>query len=98
MADAVAVTRATRRHPDVRQGSSVRGAIDTVLVAVQLAQLRGVRGPGETAYAAVVLDAMVVALSGRIHLDEAAETTPEQVLEEIWQDRFVLEPVAAAPG
>ena len=26
--DAVAVTRATRVHPDVRQGSSVRGAID----------------------------------------------------------------------
>ena len=27
VADAVAVTRATREHPDVRQGSSVRGAI-----------------------------------------------------------------------
>ena len=28
VADAVAVTRATREHPDIRQGSSVRGAID----------------------------------------------------------------------
>jgi len=35
---------------------------------------------------------------GRTHLDEAAETTPEQVLEEIWQDRFVLEPAAPVPG
>ncbi len=28
VADAVAVTRATREHEDIRQGSSVRGAID----------------------------------------------------------------------
>lgn len=96
--DAVAVTRATREHPDVRQGSSVRGAIDLVLVARQLAALRGVRDPGDEAYPALVHDAMVVALSGRIHLDEAAEATPEQVLKEIWEDRFLLRPPAAAPG
>ena len=35
-ADAVAVTRATREHDDVRVGSSVRGAIDTVAVAAQV--------------------------------------------------------------
>ena len=39
--DAVAVTRATREHPDIRQGSSVRGAIDLTLVAGQLFALRG---------------------------------------------------------
>jgi|SRR5882724_6976433 len=32
VADAVAITRATRSRPDVRQGSSVRGAIDLVAV------------------------------------------------------------------
>lgn len=106
VADAVAVTRATRQHPDVRQGSSVRGAIDLVLVADQLAVLREVaeaadaaeRLDPESAYPRMVLDAMIVALSGRIHLDEAADTTPERVLYEIWQDRFILEPAAAAPG
>jgi MoxR-like ATPase len=98
VADAVAVTRATRTHPDVRQGSSVRGAIDTVLIALQLIALRGVSAPGDARYAPTVYDAMVVALSGRIHLDEAAETTPERVLREIWEDRFVLRPAAAAPG
>ena len=41
---------------------------------------------------------MIVALSGRIHLDEAAETTAERVLREIFEDRFVLEPAAAKPG
>jgi MoxR-like ATPase len=102
--DAVTVTRATREHPDVRQGSSVRGAIDTALVAVQLGALRGltVTGPVTRAstdpYAQLFLDAMLVALSGRIHLDEAADTTPERVLREIWEDRFILQPSAARPG
>ncbi|MGY1690829.1 AAA family ATPase [Geodermatophilus sp. SYSU D01105] len=98
VADGVAVTRATRAHADVRQGSSVRGAIDTVLVATQLAQLRGIGTAADERYAGTVLDAMVVALSGRIHLDEAAENSPEQVLREIWEDHFVLAPAAAAPG
>jgi MoxR-like ATPase len=98
IADAVAVTRATRRHPDVRQGSSVRGAIDSVLVALKLAELRGIRSPEQEGYAELVFDAMIVALSGRIHLDEAVETTPERVLREIWEDHFILEPAAAAPG
>ena len=76
VADAVAVTRATREHPDIRQGSSVRGAIDLALVAGQLLELRGRR----RGYPELVFDAMVVALSGRILLDEAVEATPEAVL------------------
>jgi MoxR-like ATPase len=112
VADAVAVTRATREHPDVRQGSSVRGAIDLTLVAGELLALRGISSAGgaggdgrlragdtaRQAYADTVYDAMVVALSGRIQLDETAETTPEMVLRQIWEDHFVLTPAAAAPG
>lgn len=104
ISDAVEVTRATRRHPDVRQGSSVRGAIDIVLVGQRLTELRGVTDGGAATYtssddyAELVFDAMIVALSGRIHIDEAAETTPERVLKEIWEDHFILEPHAAAPG
>jgi MoxR-like ATPase len=98
VADAVAVTRATREHPDVRQGSSVRGAIDCVLVAREPAGLRGVTGADDQRYPELVLDAMTVALSGRIHLDEAAETTPERVLRELWEDLFVLRPAVAEPG
>jgi MoxR-like ATPase len=98
VADAVAVTRATRTHPDVRQGSSVRGAIDTTLVATEIAELRRVSTRDDERYPTVVLDAMTVALSGRIQLDEAAETTPEQVLREIWEDHFVLRSHAAEPG
>lgn len=96
--DAVAVTRATRQHEAVRQGSSVRGAIDVALVAAELMVLRAIDDVGSEAYRDLVLDAMQVALSGRIHLDAAAETTPEQVLREIWEDRFVLQPAQVAPG
>jgi MoxR-like ATPase len=101
VADAVAVTRATRTHEDVRQGSSVRGAIDLTAIAGQLANLYPERisateaGP---AYRELMYDAMVVALSGRIFLDETAETTPEQVLQEIWENHFILDPAAARPG
>jgi MoxR-like ATPase len=45
----------------------------------------------------VLLDAMLVSLSGRIRLDDASEATPEQVLREIWADHLVLKR-RAAPG
>jgi MoxR-like ATPase len=92
IADAVAVTRATRSHPAVRQGASVRGAIDCTLIAAELAAMRSIGLPDDGAYPEMVFDAMLVSLSGRIRLDEAAETTPERVLREIWEDRFILKP------
>ncbi len=96
--DAVAVTRATRGHPDLRQGSSVRGAIDTAMVAAQLAQLRGIVHRSDIRYPETFFDAMTVGLSARVHVDEATDATPERVLREIWEDRFVLDAHAAAPG
>jgi MoxR-like ATPase len=101
VADAVAVTRATRTHEDVRQGSSVRGAIDMTAIAGELTTLsteRIIATDAGAGYRDLMYDAMVVALSGRIHLDETVEATPEQVLREIWENHFVLGPAAAAPG
>ena len=110
VADAVAVTRATREHEDIRQGSSVRGAIDLTLVAGQLLSLDseprrvtpgGAEDPAEAAeqaYRETVYDAMIVALSGRIFLDETVAAAPEQVLRQIWEDHFILGPATAAPG
>ncbi|MCJ0893831.1 MoxR family ATPase [Rhodococcus sp. ARC_M5] len=108
VADAVAITRMTREHEDIIQGSSVRGAIDLTLVAQQLADLREVTIPVDSDvdpprnlpedYQQSMLDAMYVALSGRIHVDETSDATPEMILFTIWQDYFVLRPAAAAPG
>ncbi|QGP89805.1 AAA domain-containing protein [Gordonia sp. 135] len=108
LADSVAVTRLTRTHDDVRQGSSVRGAIDVALLAAQLLSMRGVHTPVSDGpepprdlpedYTTAFLDAMIVGLSGRIHLDDTTFKTPEDVLREIWEDHFVLRPAAADPG
>nr|WP_066907962.1 MoxR family ATPase [Millisia brevis] len=106
--DAVAVTRATRVREDIRQGSSVRGAIDLALIVGQLCAMREIPIPGgdaqqpprdlPQAYTATFLDAMTIALSGRIHLDDLAAGNAEAVLTEIWQDHFLLNPAAAEPG
>jgi MoxR-like ATPase len=98
VADAVAVTRATRDHPDIRQGSSVRGTIDLTLVAGQLLGLGDVSPDDDQRYRDVVFDAMVVALSGRIFVDETVDSSPEEILRQIWMDHFILAPAAAEPG
>ncbi len=76
---AVALTRATREHRDVRMGSSVRGSIDLVLLLTGLQRLRGetglVRDTGR--------DATHAALSGRIRIADGCDRTPESVLDEI---------------
>jgi MoxR-like ATPase len=76
----VALVRATRTHPEVRIGSSVRGAVDLLLLSEQLAQLRGrpAIDPG------VGLDAALTALSGRIRLHDSSSSTPEEVITELW--------------
>jgi MoxR-like ATPase len=94
--DAVALTRLTRHHPLVRQGSSVRGAIDLVLVAGQLLRLDP--PTDDEQYATVIRDAMHVALSGRIRLDESTNVTPESVLDELWEQHFILSRRVAGPG
>jgi MoxR-like ATPase len=94
IADAVALTRATRVHPAVRQGASVRGAIDLVLVAQQLAAIRD----GAADHPRLVLDAALLALSGRIGMDETTDLTPEHLITQLWEDHFFLRPRRAAPG
>ena len=83
---AVTLTRATREHRDVRMGSSVRGAIDLVLLLDGLIRLRG--EPRMTRASA--RDAAHAALSGRIRIADGCERTPESVLDELldelWPD------------
>ena len=76
---AVALTRATREHRDVRMGSSVRGAIDLVLLLTGLAGLRGEHGMAR----ASARDAAHAALSGRIRIADGCDRTPESVLDEL---------------
>ena len=85
LTNVVEVVRRSRTHPDVRIGSSVRGAIDTAAVARTLGEMRGLpahhRGVG--------LDAGLVALSGRLRLREGCARTAEDIVRELWQQVFV---------
>ncbi|MDQ1514747.1 MAG: magnesium chelatase subunit, partial [Actinomycetota bacterium] len=71
---AVGLARATRTHEALRTGSSVRGAIDMVLLARGLEELRG--GPSFES----LLDAALAAFSGRIRVEEGRTETPEDIV------------------
>ena len=88
----VAVVRATREHPDVRIGSSVRGAVDLLLLASRLAVLRDRPATDRQ----VGLDAALTSLSGRIRLHDSANVTPEEVVTELW-DRFASDAMSGEP-
>ena len=80
----VELVRRTRDHPDLRVGSSVRGALDATAVVMALAELRG--GPPDSD--GVGLDAVLVALSGRVRLREGSMRTTEEIITELWHAVF----------
>jgi MoxR-like ATPase len=89
----VDLVRRTRDHPDVRIGSSVRGAIDMVAIAGRLVVMRAVP-PGDWHAG---LDAALVALSGRIRLHDSGGRRPEEIVRELYDSVFGAEPSASAP-
>ncbi len=87
----VDLVRRTREHPDIRIGSSVRGAIDMTRLTVALANRRGVSPDDWHAG----FDAALVALSGRIRLQEATNKSPEDVVRDLYEAVFGKEPKPA---
>lgn len=83
----VELVRATRRHPEVRVGSSVRGAVDLLLIADDLGELRQMPAASRS----VGLDAALTALSGRIRLHDSSTLSPEEVITELY-DRIMAAP------
>jgi MoxR-like ATPase len=84
----VELVRRTREHPDVRIGSSVRGALDTVRIAAALAARRD----GDVTRWRTGLDAALVALSGRIRLQESTSRSAEDIITELYTAVFGAEP------
>jgi Mg-chelatase subunit ChlD len=83
---AVRLVRATREHRDLRMGSSVRGAIDLVLLLDGLLEMRGLPGLAADGARDTARDATHAALSGRIRVTDGVERTPESVLDDILDD------------
>ena len=84
----VELVRRTREHPDVRIGSSVRGAIDTVRMACSLGAIRDLSPQSWR----TGLDAAVVALAGRIRVQESSSRAPESIIRELYEAVFGAEP------
>lgn len=84
LATIVEMVRTTRAHPDIRQGASVRAAIDFEVLTRQLADIRG-SGPDD---AGCTRDAALAALSGRIRLFEGSGRQADDVVTELWQRFF----------
>lgn len=85
---AVRVTRATRNHPDLRIGASVRGAIDLALLGEELSVLRGIDAVDED----LGRDAARAALSGRIRVREGTGVTAEEIIDRLWSESSFDEP------
>jgi MoxR-like ATPase/Mg-chelatase subunit ChlD len=80
---AVALVRATRVHPDLRVGSSVRGAVDQVLLCQGLRITRPKAHHDPIDMRTLYLDAALTALSGRVRVDEATDRLPEAIITEL---------------
>jgi MoxR-like ATPase len=76
---AVEIARGSRSHAAVRMGTSVRGAIDMVRLADGLAATR----EAPPLDRALLLDAAVAAMSGRIRVHEDQARTVEEVITEL---------------
>ena len=74
IAEAVDLARATREHPDLRSGASVRGAIDYARLVPELAELRAVPDGDWQAG----LDAALTTLSGRVRLHESCRRSADR--------------------
>ncbi|MEE9519100.1 MAG: hypothetical protein V3V93_02440, partial [bacterium] len=74
---AVRIARDTRTHNDVKQGASIRGALDMVAIAEELFKV------SSADRAQVMDDAMLSAMSGKVWLQETTERPAEEILREI---------------
>jgi MoxR-like ATPase len=74
---AVRIARETRSHGEVKQGASIRGALDMVAIAEELSKVSS----GENQQ--VVEDAMLSAMSGKVWLQETTERPAEDILRDI---------------
>jgi Mg-chelatase subunit ChlD len=85
---AVEAVRASRTHPDLAAGSSIRGAIDLCAVAGALAELGGPRHDDEHRAARLALTARIVPAAH-------CTRTVESLVDELWDQAVLLNHRAA---
>jgi MoxR-like ATPase len=81
---AVDIARDTRRHPDIKLGSSVRGSIDMIDI---YRETRNALAPDINRNAAnsnLLLDSAIMSFRSKIWIYETSEKTPEEIIQEIF--------------
>ncbi len=81
---AVDIARDTRRHPDIKLGSSVRGSIDMIDI---YRETRNALAPDISRNAAnsnLLLDSAIMSFRSKIWIYETSEKTPEEIIQEIF--------------
>ncbi|MFX0163439.1 MAG: AAA family ATPase [Candidatus Hodarchaeota archaeon] len=76
ISSAVEITRATRNHPDLRRGSSVRGAIDIGSIMRQY-KSRSID---------IWIEVCIMALATKIEVEDGVERSVERIIEDIVRD------------
>ena len=87
---AVRIVRETRDHPDIKQGASIRAAIDLVDLFTGMQKLAD--QPGEN-----FLTSARMAISNKIWLNEMAAKSADDIIEELWRQHAgeTMSPVTA---
>lgn len=75
----VKIARETRKHPDLRLGASVRGAIDFVSLIVDLTQL-------DSLHEGYLLEIANLSFSSKIWKKASCERTEEEIVGELFRD------------
>ncbi|MFX0113525.1 MAG: AAA family ATPase [Candidatus Hodarchaeota archaeon] len=67
------ITRSTRRHPDIRRGASVRGAIDLAAILAHVPRLE----------LGSIIEAAIMALATKVELEDGVDRPIEDIITEI---------------
>lgn len=78
----VKIALGTRKHPDLRLGASVRGAIDFVRLIVDLTQL-------DSLHENYLLEIANLSFSSKIWKKASCERTEEEIVEELFRDALL---------
>lgn len=81
---AVAIARDTRKHPDVKLGSSVRGSIDMIDIYAKTTNGLGRSIGNDQLDDSFLLHSAMMSFRSKIWIYETSEKTPEEVIREIF--------------
>ena len=80
----VDIARDTRKHPDLKLGSSVRGSIDMIDIYAKARNAPMLDTSGNTDDESLLLHSAIMSFRSKIWIYETSEKTPEEIIQEIF--------------